>query len=49
MYNITQEKVDPIKQWYPTPVWLDYLDINKEKLIDLTPFLDLNQNDKEIF
>jgi hypothetical protein len=36
MYNITQEPVDPIKQWYPTTVWLDYLDISKDKLIDLT-------------
>ena len=33
--NVTEGKPNPLQILYPTPIWLGYLDINKEKLIDL--------------
>ncbi len=35
MYNINTEKPNPIKQWYPTTVWLDWIDVDQEDLINL--------------
>lgn len=35
MYNINKEKQNPIRQWYPTTVWIDWLDIEQEELVNL--------------
>jgi hypothetical protein len=35
MYNIIKEKQNPIKQLYPTTIWLDWLDIDQDDLTNL--------------